>query len=185
MNRLKKHTIWANLYTFGQNCSTLNYITFNQEYSIGIGMRLDENIVFPILTDLEYLSVFKTNKKCFELCVNNVACRMQYFSVVDEYVCLYNMYLHLNKLNCSYEFMLSFKIINSSNFVYGWMTFKTWVLTAWCYYFSEEDYDAFCLAYMFTYRDFEMGTLGLAWTGDLKNAGGVCEKNGVSNLSVV
>ncbi|XP_038223197.1 uncharacterized protein LOC119840581 [Zerene cesonia] len=24
--------------------------------------------------------------------------------------------------------------------------------------FSEEDYDAFCLAYMFTYRDFEMGT---------------------------
>lgn len=46
--------------------------------------------------------------------------------------------------------------------------------------FSEEDYDQFCLAYMFTYRDFEMGTLGLAWTGDLKNAGGVCEKNGVS-----
>ena len=44
----------------------------------------------------------------------------------------------------------------------------------------EEDYDAFCLAYMFTYRDFEGGTLGLAWTGDLKNAGGVCEKNGVS-----
>jgi hypothetical protein len=33
---------------------------------------------------------------------------------------------------------------------------------------------------MFTYRDFEGGTLGLAWTGDLKNAGGVCEKNGVS-----
>lgn len=48
---------------------------------------------------------------------------------------------------------------------------------------SEEDYDAFCLAYMFTYRDFEMGTLGLAWTGDLKNAGGVCEKNGVSLLN--
>uniref|UniRef100_T1IUZ6 ADAM10 endopeptidase n=1 Tax=Strigamia maritima TaxID=126957 RepID=T1IUZ6_STRMM len=44
--------------------------------------------------------------------------------------------------------------------------------------FSEEDYDAFCLSYMFTYRDFEGGTLGLAWTGDLKNAGGVCEKNG-------
>lgn len=48
------------------------------------------------------------------------------------------------------------------------------------YTFAEEDYDQFCLAYMFTYRDFEMGTLGLAWTGDLKNAGGVCEKNGVS-----
>lgn len=46
------------------------------------------------------------------------------------------------------------------------------------YLIAEEDYDAFCLAYMFTYRDFEMGTLGLAWTGDLKNAGGVCEKNG-------
>lgn len=45
---------------------------------------------------------------------------------------------------------------------------------------TEEDYDAFCLSYMFTYRDFEKGTLGLAWTGDLKNAGGVCEKNGVS-----
>lgn len=38
---------------------------------------------------------------------------------------------------------------------------------------------------MFTYRDFEMGTLGLAWTGDLKNAGGVCEKNGVSHESLV
>ena len=36
---------------------------------------------------------------------------------------------------------------------------------------------------MFTYRDFEGGTLGLAWTGDLKNAGGVCEKNGVSDGS--
>lgn len=47
-------------------------------------------------------------------------------------------------------------------------------------FLAEEDYDQFCLAYMFTYRDFEMGTLGLAWTGDLKNAGGVCEKNGVS-----
>lgn len=50
---------------------------------------------------------------------------------------------------------------------------------------TEEDYDAFCLAYMFTYRDFEMGTLGLAWTGDLKNAGGVCEKNGVSSASAL
>lgn len=49
---------------------------------------------------------------------------------------------------------------------------------------TEEDYDAFCLAYMFTYRDFEMGTLGLAWTGDLKNAGGVCEKNGV-RISII
>lgn len=44
--------------------------------------------------------------------------------------------------------------------------------------FSEGDYDQFCLAYMFTFRDFEGGTLGLAWTGDLKNAGGVCERKG-------
>ena len=48
--------------------------------------------------------------------------------------------------------------------------------------FSEDNFDAFCLAYMFTYRDFEGGTLGLAWTGDLQNAGGVCEKNGVSTM---
>ncbi|CAG0886588.1 unnamed protein product [Cyprideis torosa] len=45
-------------------------------------------------------------------------------------------------------------------------------------FLAEENYDAFCLAYMFTFRDFEGGTLGLAWTGDLKNAGGVCERNG-------
>ena len=37
---------------------------------------------------------------------------------------------------------------------------------------------------MFTYRDFEGGTLGLAWTGDLNQAGGVCEKNGVSRHGV-
>ena len=44
---------------------------------------------------------------------------------------------------------------------------------------SEDNYDAFCLAYIFTYRDFDGGTLGLAWTGDVNNAGGVCERNGV------
>jgi disintegrin and metalloproteinase domain-containing protein 10 len=44
--------------------------------------------------------------------------------------------------------------------------------------FSEGDFESFCLAYMFTFRDFEGGTLGLAWTGDLKNAGGVCERKG-------
>lgn len=61
--------------------------------------------------------------------------------------------------------------------------YKRWINVPFCsVIFSEEDYDAFCLAYMFTYRDFEMGTLGLAWTGDLKNAGGVCEKNGVSMM---
>ena len=38
---------------------------------------------------------------------------------------------------------------------------------------------------MFTYRDFEGGTLGLAWTGDLKNAGGVCEKHGVRQTEII
>ena len=39
--------------------------------------------------------------------------------------------------------------------------------------------------FLFFIRDFEGGTLGLAWTGDLKNAGGVCERNGVSNYEVM
>ena len=56
------------------------------------------------------------------------------------------------------------------------------IMSVFIFISSEENYDAFCLAYMFTFRDFEGGTLGLAWTGDLKNAGGVCEKNGVSFL---
>ncbi|XP_041355885.1 disintegrin and metalloproteinase domain-containing protein 10-like [Gigantopelta aegis] len=41
---------------------------------------------------------------------------------------------------------------------------------------SEENYDAFCLSYMFTYRDFDGGVLGLAWTAGENQAGGVCEK---------
>lgn len=45
---------------------------------------------------------------------------------------------------------------------------------------SEENYDFVCLSYMFTYRDFEGGTLGLAWTADLHNAGGICDKYNVS-----
>jgi hypothetical protein len=49
--------------------------------------------------------------------------------------------------------------------------------------YSEEDYDAYYLAYILTYWDFEGGTLGLAWIGHLINAGGVCEKNGV-NLEI-
>ena len=53
------------------------------------------------------------------------------------------------------------------------------IFSLFSFFFAEENYDAFCLAYMFTYRDFEGGTLGLAWTGDMKNAGGVCERNGV------
>lgn len=42
---------------------------------------------------------------------------------------------------------------------------------------SEENHDAFCLAYIFTYRDFTGGVLGLAWVGEAGNAaGGICEK---------
>ncbi|CAG2198158.1 ADAM10 [Mytilus edulis] len=39
------------------------------------------------------------------------------------------------------------------------------------------DHSAFCLAYIFTYRDFTQGTLGLAWVGSSGQAsGGICEK---------
>ena len=31
---------------------------------------------------------------------------------------------------------------------------------------SEVDHDAHCLAYIFTYRDFADGVLGLAWIGE-------------------
>ncbi|KAK3597916.1 hypothetical protein CHS0354_042255 [Potamilus streckersoni] len=42
---------------------------------------------------------------------------------------------------------------------------------------SLENHDDFCLAYLFTYRDFTGGTLGLAWVGAPSQAsGGVCEK---------
>ncbi|KAL5020084.1 hypothetical protein ScPMuIL_002976 [Solemya velum] len=39
------------------------------------------------------------------------------------------------------------------------------------------NHDEFCLAYVFTYRDFTHGTLGLAWIGSASRAsGGICEK---------
>ncbi|VDI57755.1 disintegrin and metalloproteinase domain-containing protein 10 [Mytilus galloprovincialis] len=39
------------------------------------------------------------------------------------------------------------------------------------------DHSAFCLAYIFTYRDFTQGTLGLAWVGSSGQAsGGICEQ---------
>lgn len=42
---------------------------------------------------------------------------------------------------------------------------------------SLTNHDAFCLAYIFTYRDFSHGTLGLAWVGSpTASAGGICEK---------
>ena len=34
---------------------------------------------------------------------------------------------------------------------------------------SEEDHDDVCLAYVFTYRDFADGVLGLAWVGETGN----------------
>jgi len=42
---------------------------------------------------------------------------------------------------------------------------------------SKEDHQHFCLAYVFTYRDFTGGTLGLAWVASASGAsGGICEK---------
>ncbi|CAL8109487.1 unnamed protein product [Orchesella dallaii] len=42
---------------------------------------------------------------------------------------------------------------------------------------SLQDHEIFCLAYVFTYRDFSGGTLGLAWVASASGAsGGVCEK---------
>lgn len=42
---------------------------------------------------------------------------------------------------------------------------------------SYISHDDFCLAYVFTYRDFAGGTLGLAWVAELGGSGGVCEKH--------
>lgn len=44
-------------------------------------------------------------------------------------------------------------------------------------YNSLSDHDLYCLAFVFTYRDFAQGTLGLAWVGSSsRTAGGICEK---------
>lgn len=40
---------------------------------------------------------------------------------------------------------------------------------------SDDNYNDYCLSYLFTYRDFSDGVLGLAWLGDVGSAGGVCE----------
>lgn len=42
---------------------------------------------------------------------------------------------------------------------------------------SYVNHDDFCLAYVFTYRDFSGGTLGLAWVAEPGGSGGVCEKH--------
>ena len=43
---------------------------------------------------------------------------------------------------------------------------------------SELDHDRYCLALLFTYRDFSDGTLGLAWVADpdVDTPGGICSK---------
>ncbi|KAH9388877.1 Disintegrin and metalloproteinase domain-containing protein 10, partial [Tyrophagus putrescentiae] len=42
---------------------------------------------------------------------------------------------------------------------------------------SQFNHNDFCLAYIFTYRDFSGGTLGLAWVASTSGAsGGICEK---------
>ncbi|KAK4328728.1 hypothetical protein Pmani_000880 [Petrolisthes manimaculis] len=42
---------------------------------------------------------------------------------------------------------------------------------------SQKKHDDFCLAYVFTFRDFTGGTLGLAWVASPSGAsGGICEK---------
>ncbi|XP_046391410.1 disintegrin and metalloproteinase domain-containing protein 10 [Ischnura elegans] len=42
---------------------------------------------------------------------------------------------------------------------------------------SLDNHEDFCLAYVFTYRDFTGGTLGLAWVASASGAsGGICEK---------
>lgn len=41
---------------------------------------------------------------------------------------------------------------------------------------SQYNHEEFCLAYVFTYRDFTGGTLGLAWVASASGAsGGICE----------
>ncbi|KAI4900184.1 hypothetical protein NFI96_002659 [Prochilodus magdalenae] len=45
---------------------------------------------------------------------------------------------------------------------------------------SEQNHDDYCLAYVFTDRDFDDGVLGLAWVGAPSgSSGGICEKNKV------
>lgn len=41
---------------------------------------------------------------------------------------------------------------------------------------SQKNHEAFCLSYVFTYRDFNRGTLGLAWVASSEgSSGGICE----------
>ncbi|KAF6027759.1 kuz [Bugula neritina] len=39
---------------------------------------------------------------------------------------------------------------------------------------SDKNHNGYCLAYLFTYRDFDGGTLGLAWVAEPTKVGGIC-----------
>ena len=80
--------------------------------------------------------------------------------------------------------ILAISLYNPPYFCHGSRFAGNYGVEAFLELLSEDNYDAFCLAYMFTYRDFDGGTLGLAWTGDVNNAGGVCERNGVRTRSL-
>ena len=47
--------------------------------------------------------------------------------------------------------------------------------------FSENDWTAYCVSYLFTKRDFENGVLGLAYVADLSSNGGICDQGGFRN----
>ena len=44
--------------------------------------------------------------------------------------------------------------------------------------FSQLNHDNFCLSYLFTFRDFPGGSIGLAWTAT-PSSGGICAKHGL------
>ena len=90
-----------------------------------------------------------------------------------------------NALADNVTFIIKRIKVHTNSLAAGYKFPDTYGVETYLELFSEDNFDAFCLAYMFTYRDFEGGTLGLAWTGDLENAGGVCEKNGVRECAVL
>jgi disintegrin and metalloproteinase domain-containing protein 10 len=43
--------------------------------------------------------------------------------------------------------------------------------------FSRSDWSAYCASYLFTYRDFDNGVLGLAYVAKVNGRGGICDDN--------
>lgn len=59
----------------------------------------------------------------------------------------------------------------------NWMCKKNIDVNNYLNYASLQNHNAFCLAFVFSFRDFNGGTLGLAWVASPNNqAGGICEK---------